>query len=407
MKKILSSMILAALCAGSAHAADLQRLLPAAAGDQVPQRLQTLGLARSATASLDRTPSAMSWAIDPAQALEARPNVFTAESREYWIDASAAELRAGVNLATSAPGALVRLSPREGNAATLDASTLTFRAKGRTWTSAEAVHGAADQDALRAAGMQAPEGTVVLKLDAALGEGTVELVAAQASGDYLVHVFEPASPIVMSLAAERDAVIAGDSLRVRARVEGATLDRLEGLLTAPNGASQPAVFTRDADGSFVASVTPDAARAGGYGLWEVHAFGNTNGAKGSVQRDARTAFAVAVASARLDGDIEVVSTTSRKAGGVTVRVGIEAVDASRYQLAGVLYGTAADGSLKPASVAHAAKWIDAGRGTIDLAFDAGSIAGGVRAPFEVRDLRLVNQADMSLIERRERAVAVR
>jgi hypothetical protein len=32
--------------------------------------------------------------------------------------------------------------------------------------------------------------------------------------------------------------------------------------------------------------------------------------------------------------------------------------------------------------------------------------GGLSAPYELRDLRLVNQADMGLLERRERALAL-
>ena len=79
-----------------------------------------------------------------------------------------------------------------------------------------------------------------------------------------------------------------------------------------------------------------------------------------MQRDARTAFAVAIASARLDGRIERIMHGARAAGGVTARVGVEVADASRYQLAGVLYGTSTDGRLKPVAIAHAAAWLGIG-----------------------------------------------
>jgi hypothetical protein len=408
MKLPLQSLIVSALLAGgNVHAADLH-LLPQTATDQVPTRLQALTIAKSATATLDRTPSAMSWAIDPQATLDTHPTPFVRESREYWIDATDVELQRGVNLSTSAAGALVRLSPHAGNSAMLDASTLSFRANGKLYASTDAVHAAADQDALRTAGMDVPQGTLVVKLADALGTGKIELIAPGARGSYLIHVFEPSSPIVLTLQAGRDTIIAGEPIQFRASIQGGgSLDRLSGLVSAPDGHNQAIDFTRQTDGSFAASVTPDAAHAGGHGLWEVHAFGNATSKKLSVQRDARSAFAVSIAAARLDGVIENVTTRAKDAG-VTMRVGVETADASRYQLSGVLYGTLADGSLRPAAIAHSAAWLDAGRRTIDLRFDADALAqSGVAAPYELRDLRLINQADMSLIERRERAVAVR
>jgi hypothetical protein len=385
------------------------RLLQASPDDQVPTRLQAMTAARATASTLDRSPAALSWALAADAILDARPQVHTAESREYWIDASAAELARGLALSTTAKGALVRLSPRAGDTtAAIDVTRVVIRANGRTYTADEATRQIANADELAAAGMNVPGGTIVFKLADELGAGRIELVTADARGDYLVHVFEPASDVVLELAAERDNALAGDTLRFHARLlGGGTLDQLAGIVRAPGGETMDVSFTRASDGRFVASVKPDAAFAGKPGLWELHAFGQARQAGLDVQRDARTAFGVAVASARLDGNVAIIGGKNRKAG-VGVRIGIDVADASRYQLAGVLYGTASDGRLKPAAMAHSATWLDAGVGNIDLAFDATALnAAGVRAPYELRDLRLVNQADMSLLERRERAAALR
>ena len=407
MKIHLSSLIVSLLLvSATAAAASPVQLIAARSTDLVPGHLQTTTLAKSAIANLDHQPLSMSWAIDPAQMLDARPAPFVQQSREYWVDASADQLQQGLALSTSATGALIRLSPHAGNTSVIDASTLSFRANGRLYTANDAVRSAADQDALRAAGMDVPTGSVVVKLTATLGSGRIELIAPTASGGYLVHVFEPASEVVMSLQAERDTMLAGDSVRIVTAIKGATLDRVDGLLSAPDGSNQDVRFIRQQDGTYAAEVRPDAAHAGGFGLWEIHAFGNASNRQVNVPRDARSAFAVSVASARLTGLIDR-PTGMAKDRGLTLSVGIQAAMASRYQLAGTLYGTRSDGSLVPAAVAHSAAWLGVGTASITLNFDGSSMTESqLKAPYELRDLRLINQADMSLIERRERAARI-
>jgi hypothetical protein len=403
------SFVVAAILAGaSASGYAAENLLARSSSDQIPSRLVAANTNKVDNAQLDRAASSMSWALDPQVALDARPTAHVAESREYWIDATGDELQRGVNLSTTAKGALIRISPHADNHSRLDASSLGIAASGKRYASADAISAAADEDALRAAGMDAPQGSLVVKLKDSVGAGTIELTASNAQGKYLIHVFEPASPVVLNLQATTDTVIAGESIRFVAQVAGgAKLERISGLISSPNGHSQSVDFVRQRDGSYVANARPDTAHAGGHGLWEVHAFGVATFNKQDVQRDARTAFAVSTPTARLDGSIKNQRAALGKSADKTISLGVETASASRYQLAGVLYGTAADGTLRPAVVAHSAKWLDAGSGTIDLRFDAAEIAkAGVKAPFELRDLRLINQADMSLIERRERAAVL-
>ena len=80
--------------------------------------------------------------------------------------------------------------------------------------------------------------------------------------------------------------------------------------------------------------------------------------------------------------------------------------ASRYQASAVLYGTGADGQLHPAAIAQSAAWLERGKTSLNLRYDASSLATALGAPWELRDLRLVNQADMGLLERRERALVL-
>jgi hypothetical protein len=388
-------------------ATDSMHLFARSANDLVATQLRAPAPGKLVTANLERAPVAVSWALDPTQVLDASPQPFVSESREYWIDASEANLQTGIAIALSAPGAVIRISPHGGKTnAAIAASDVQLTASGRRLDNSTAIRGIAADAALRAAGMDAPQGSVALRLSDTIPAGTMQLAVPTARGAYLIHVFEPASTVELKLSAERDSIAGGESLRFRASITGATAPgRIGGLVSAPDGASQNLDFVKQGDGSYLASVVPDVAHAGNRGLWEVHAFAVTSG-KLALPRDAKSAFAVSAPVARFDGVVERSASTSGTHD-IALRVGIESVTASRYQVSAVLYGTAKDGSLQPAAIAQSAAWTTSGRGSIELRYDADSLAkASLAPPYELRDLRLVNQADMSLLERRERALAL-
>lgn len=398
------------ICAFSiaAQAAPDSALLPAAANDQIVQQLvATPATLSSDRARLERAPVSSSWALDPQQQLDARPQPYVDESREYWRNVSGAELQAGMRLATSAPGALIRFSPHARSRATLDITALQVESASGRFNATQAFRHRADEQQLHAAGMAVPQGSHVLQLDDAVGSGDIRITARGAQGEWLIHVYEPRSTLVLKLHAERDTVLAGEQIRIHAEMEGkARLQRLGGLLTSPTGFSQSFDFTRKSDGSFSAAVTADPRHTGGQGLWEVHAFGHAASGSQQVERDARTAVAVSVAGARLTSNWQPLTSTARQQG-LTMALGVEIAVASRYQLAGVLWGTDSEGELRPAAIAHAAAWREPGEQHMILHFDEEALApSGLVAPYELRDLRLIDQSGMSLLERRERALLI-
>ncbi len=395
-----------ALCAiaTSAAAAPPASLLAPGARDQVPMTLIASAQRKSlAAVALDHAPVQVSHALDGAKMLDAAPKPYVAQSREFWSDVGATELHTGIKITTSAPGALIRLSPQGGAAASLDPAGVLIRSNGRTLTAAAASTTVADAKALRSAGMDVTDGSLAFRLAASTGSGEMEIVAAHAQGRYLVHVFEPDSLLVLSLAADHDTTLVGGTVRFHAALANGSLAVASGIVTAPDGYSANLHFARNSDGSFSAAFTPDAAHNIGPQLWEAHAFTATRTGNLSVLRDAKTAFAVSAPTARFGGDAQIVN----DAAGLRVTLGITAAVASRYQASGALYGTGADGVLHPAALAQSASWLSVGNGKIELGFDAQTLgSSGLRAPFELRDLRLTDQANMSLIERRERALAI-
>ncbi|WP_425477592.1 DUF4785 domain-containing protein [Alkalisalibacterium limincola] len=135
---------------------------------------------------------------------------------------------------------------------------------------------AADHAALQAAGTDFPSGTIAFRLRPELGDGAVQLRNANASGRYLVHVFEPESPVRMLLTSGRDLALNGGQLEISGRLfEGdrpLQARRLGGLLTSPDGRSFDLEFSSNADGELLARVDLPEAASAVPGLWEVHAF---------------------------------------------------------------------------------------------------------------------------------------
>ncbi len=90
-----------------------------------------------------------------------------------------------------------------------------------------------------------------------------------------------------------------------------------------------------------------------------------------------------------------------------VALGVEVAAPGRYDVRGVVYGRDATGQARPLALAQSAAWLDAGRGELALDVDAGLIAkSGLAAPFELRDVRLMDQGRMGLLQRQEVALTL-
>lgn len=395
-----SNITLAALLVLAALPAQAKELalLPADGSDQVPRRLVAAKAAPAAT--LERAPVDFSWALDPAASLAA-PSPYVAQSREYWTEVDGAALASGVALSTTAPGAVVRVSPRAGNAApALSRNDVVVRQDGRTLRGRAAL---ADGDVaadFAGAGMPMPERTLAFRVRDEVGAGGFELSLPAASGGYLVHVFEPASSDVLSLTTDRGSVAAGAEIDIVASFAsnaGRSIGRVEGLATSPAGDAIALSFARRGDGTWLSRFAPPV--ASGDGLWEVHAFAASD--DGSVARDAKVAFAAATPTARVLGGERSGSPRAP-----VVRVDLEVASAGRYDVSGVLYATGASGARVPAAIAHSAALLNGGRRSLKLEFATESLdANGLSGPYEVRDLVLTNQGELAVVEKRARAFA--
>lgn len=383
----MRTLLFSALVAASFTALATQPLLPAGGHDQVPLRVVSLP---APVGQFERTPVSFSWALDPAESL-AEPAPHLAESREYWQTVEAAELRNGIEIGLSAPGALIRVSPGRG-ARQLMPEDLQLIANGKP----ARLEKTASDAQLQAAGMDVEPGTAMVRVGRENARGRYALRIPNASGRYVVHVFEPDSTVVLKARANRNHAVVGETVVVDITLSDAGRPipvTAEALLVAPDGDSQAVAVTRGRDGRLSASVQLPAMAANIPGLWELQVFASSDG----LQRDARTAFAVAQPTARFKGDHAVNAKLLR------LTLPVEAGSPGRYEARGTLYATGSDRVLHPVAQAHAAAWFEPGDGMLVLDFDRKHhLPAGYGAPFEVRQLELHDQTRMVPLEMRGR-----
>ncbi len=427
----LSALTLAALAAVGAPAGAADRpltLLAPATGDLAPRALATA--LPPSRPGVPREAVSFSWPLGTGsadRALDLSPTPPVQRSKEYWLQASAADLRRGITLPTTAPGALVRVNPAPGSdratgaAGAMDLALDPARfelvdERGRVHTGDAALEQAVTAEQLAAAGSPFPEGTSAFRLQAGLGAGRFLLRApdlADGAGRYVVHVLDRASGLELALQSGRAAYLVGDVLTVEAelqengrRLAGPTLQEVTGYLVAPNGEARPVRFERistGAGGGTWRASTPLPGAAAPGALWEVEVTARGEQAGRTVLRGVRTAVAVAAPTARFTGIAEVSGEGVRPA----VTVEVETAAAGRYEARGILFATDAKGQLQPAAIAHTAAWLEPGRGKLELAFDPATLAtAGLKAPYEIRDLQLLDQGRMGLLHRQARGLVL-
>ena len=92
---------------------------------------------------------------------------------------------------------------------------------------------------------------------------------------------------------------------------------------------------------------------------------------------------------------------------VAVDLGVDVAGPGRYEVRGIVYGTDRAGNLVPFAAAHSAAWLDAA-GSLTLTVEPKLLReAGVRAPFEIRDLRLLDQGRMGVLHRQARGIEIR
>ncbi|NOZ79932.1 MAG: DUF4785 family protein [Acidobacteria bacterium] len=419
MKKTLLTLLLCVVLAtaGQAFGAVHTTLLQPGAHDLVATRLVPASVAPRPAYNTNHDPVSFSWTLKADQKIELGVRPVTRVSREYWQRVTAGQLAKGISVPVVTPGAVLRINPM-GKAAAAKAQDINLSqleiitGSQRHLDMNAATETIAREADLDQAGFAFPKGTMAFRLKPELGTGTFTIRAQglkeAAATPYLVSVVEPHSPVVLAVTAHGQAILPGSAFTASVQLENGTqpiqVTRVSAAVISPDGHITPVQVRKTANGTLVASYQPQRLDPNAVGMWEMKI--STEGTlKGqTVLRDIRTAFAYSLPTARLTGDVAIDTVPG---GGIVAHLGIESSAEGRYEVRGILYGTAANGTLQPMGIADTAAWLPDGVNSLALTFGPRIIKrAGFHAPYEVRGLRLMDQSRMSVLRQQARGFVI-
>lgn len=397
------------LAAGTATAAGPAKWAPPGGNDLRIESLPATAQGVAPSRHVESEPVSYAWPLTIDRSAPA-PSGPAMTSREYWVDATGGSLERGLKLPLSAAGAIVRVSAlHAGTGLLLDADRLRVSINGHTLPSTPEAGGievlsGAD---LQAQGMAVPGDTLAFQLpqQGQPDSLTLQMAGVPAEQALVVHVFEPESAWVGELSAHRHNYLAGDGMQLDVSLvkgeERFAAESIQAVLVSPDAAQSWPLEVTD-DGFGLAGATPQSLPEAGEGLYEVHAWLQGRQGDTLVRRDLKVAVNIAAPTARLSDLID-----SREQAGLVINLGVEVAAAGRYQISGQVWGSAEDGSLRPLAMAQTAAVLKPGQGSLRLEVPAELVLkSGLSAPFEVREVQLLDQGRMAVLETRSRGFSI-
>ena len=329
------------------------------------------------------------------------------------MDVTGDELRQGASIHVTGKNAVVRINPaptRDKASAAIDPSGLVVRSAAGSFDKGAGMSLLAGAAEMAKAGVPFAEGTTAFRLSPSVGVGEIVIQApglkatGENGGRYQIHVFDVESPYVLGLRAQGMDYLHGETLKADARLAGSgkvlAPGRRGGLRHLAGGPRLAGEVRHLGEGRGRRFLPRPAAsgrdREAGRGPLGAARRGTRGVAGGHlVVRTARTAFGVHVPTAGLAGDVALRDGRV----GLQADFAVTVATPGRYEVRGVLFGTDGAGNLRPVAAGHSASWL-AQDGTLSLSFDRALLDdAGVGVPFEIRDLRLMDQGRMGVLHR--------
>lgn len=317
---------------------------------------------------------------------------YTQTSRQYWLDSSSDKLQRGVKLPVTGGSTIIRISPLTNNKSLqLTADMIELQNNGAL----AKPNVFADSEALKATGAPFSDQSIALKVEATQGQINLKVKDIAGEVPFVIHVFEPKSPMSLNLNATKATFGVNEAVEVVAdlrQFDKSVPAEIKGYINRPDGSVLGELaFSMNEKGNYTAKLPLNQSFGLAQGLWEVHTFakGQFNGSE--VLRDAQTSFAVNLNSAKFNGQLKQQANS--------IDIGVSVGAGGRYEVRGVLMGTDKNGDLKPFAMTMTANWLEKGAQNIKLDIDQKLVAeSGLSAPFQLKNVQLMNQSHLAPVQ---------
>jgi hypothetical protein len=381
-------------------------------GDLVPLRTYAL----KPLTGLERVKLATSMPTSPKVALQVAPRPETRIVRETMIfveaGSSAGELKVPID---ESKDAQVFVGGKSSDSKVLEAAErdLTLVAPTGKIVIDPRVNKAAGMLANSKAAIAGGPTLNAHKLEAThpKGDYTVKVGGIAAKTGFALEVRMPQSKLSMALTPSAHQFLTGENATVNIKLDdagsGVAGAMLEGWLVLPDGSKgAPVSFKEKGNGEYEAVLSPlftDASATGIYNV-AIRAKGNSNGVK--FDRFGMTAIGYAVPTAKIfSASSPKTIEENGKVVALELDVVVDVASADRYEIAAMLAAPAADGSERGVVSSQVAEYLEAGRHTVKLSFDATLLnLAKLEGPYSLRNLHLYSQGRQTMYHHLQRGL---
>jgi len=347
--------------------------------------------------------------------LSLQAKAYEAVSDEYWLEVTGEQLNKGLELAVSHPGALIRLSAKQvkngASAFDLAIDPSKVQLLKNKQALAKPFKQTISQQQLATANIF--PNSSAMQLDSSMGKGTFTLQVNQqlnAKQHYMVNVKEKNSPYKLHLSIGKQSYLAGEKITLDSYVNGLQSSSIK---NSPNSAVNSQVthlakvansayiktpsgekFTvnlQKHNGKFQVQVPSSTLPAKRGALYELYVSSQANDQGVNIRRNAKVAFAIAQPTARMHGNYSVSDNAAK--------VNLNVASEGRYEVSALVYGSNENGVETPIMLSRSAYYLQPGEQAVVLKFDQKILAAsGLKAPYTVKQLRLMDQSRMALLQ---------
>lgn len=344
------------------------------------------------------------------------PIYFTAKeytniSDEYWFEVTGKQLKLGIDLAISNPGALIRLSGKKTKdkysvqAKAIDPNSVQLF-KNSKKLSAPFSQKVSQQEFATA---NIFPNSSAIKLNNALGKGEFTLKVNDYLDDsqrYIINVKEKNAEHKLHLSLAKQSYIQGEKINFSSQLKAiglnkATLTQGKQLayIQIPSGEKKQVNSIKNGNQfqfTMPQNITPSKRGQ----LFELHVEteNDVNGLK--IKRNAKVAFTVAQPTARIKEVAKMDEALIQKQTTPSfVDISLQVASEGRYEISAMVYDSSGEKLGVPFMLSRSAYYLLPGEHTVKLQFDTNIIKrSGIRAPYIVKNVRLMDQSRMALLQ---------